>query len=446
VKSRLKKRFKTDLVVGGAIFIVTLFIFLLSPVQQIADSNYSMLVSESLLHHGSFALDQYTIPGFNSSLPTQPTADFKPYQLHLKQGHIHYYYPVGSSVLSVPYVAAMNLVGVSAVDEKGVFDYTGEKRVEASLAALLMAALAAVFFFTGRLLLPITWSVLIALGGVLGTQVFSTASRGLWSDTWGIFLLGVIVWMLLAHERGKHPLSPILLASLLAWTYFVRPTYWIPVVAVSVYLLISYPSLFKRYALTGGAWCVGFLVYSWYQFGQVLPDYYRANQLTFEAFGVAFAANLVSPSRGLLIFVPALAFIFYLLVRYRKELEHRRLIVLAVSIIIGHLIAVAGVFPWWSGHSYGPRLTTGLVPWFVLLSILGVKAALTAREKYPSKDATLGWKMEWVVGFLLLACSVAINGNGAVNRRTSNWNLRPVNVDERPERVWDWRDPQFLAK
>jgi hypothetical protein len=446
VKSRLKKRFKTDLVVGGAIFIVTLFIFLLSPVQQIADSNYSMLVSESLLHHGSFALDHYTIPGLNSSLPTEPIPDYKPYQLHVKEGHIYYYFPAGSSVLSVPYVAAMNLVGVSAVDEKGVFDYTGERHIEVSLAALLMAALAALFFFTSRLLLPLRWSVLIALGGVLGTQVFSTASRGLWSDTWGIFLLGVIVWMLLAHERGKHPLSPILLASLLAWTYFVRPTYSIPIIAVSIYLLVSYPSLFKRYAITGGVWFAGFMIYSWHHFGQLLPDYYQANRLTFDYFGVAFAGNLISPSRGLLVFVPAIGFVVYLLVRYAKELPHRRLVVLALFIIIVHLIAVAGFFPWWGGHCYGPRYTTGLVPWFVLLSILAVKAALTAREKYPSKDATLGWKMEWVVGFLLLACSVAINGNGAVNRRTSNWNLRPVNVDERPERVWDWRDPQFLAK
>jgi hypothetical protein len=446
VKSRLKKSAKTDLVVGGAIFIVTLFMFLLSPVHQIADSNYSMLVSESLLHHGSFALDHYTIPGLNSSLPTEPIPDYKPYQLHVKEGHIHYYFPVGSSVLSVPYVAVMNLVGISAINDKGVFDYTGEKHIEASLAALLMAALAALFFFTSRLLLPLTWSVLIALGGALGTQVFSTASRGLWSDTWGIFLLGIVVWMLVANERGTRALNPILLASLLAWTYFVRPTYCIPIIAISVYLLVSYPSLFKRYAMTGGAWFAGFILYSWYHFGQMLPDYYQANRLTFDYFWVAFAGNLVSPSRGLLIFVPALAFIVYLLVRYAKELPHRRLVVLALSVIIVHLIAVAGFFPWWGGHCYGPRYTTGLVPWFVLLSILAVKAALTAQEKYHSKGATLGWKMECIVGFLLLLCSVVINGNGAVNRRTSNWNLRPVNIDERPERVWDWRDPQFLAK
>lgn len=445
MKSRLKKIVKTDLVVGAAIFIVTLFVFWRSPVPQIADSNYSMLVSESLLHHGSFALDHYAIPGVNSSLPTEPQPNYNAYQLQVKDGHIYYFFPVGSSVLSVPFVAVMNLVGVSAVDEKGVFDYLGEVRIEVNLAALLMAGLAALFFFTSRLLLPLRWSVLIALGGALGTQVFSTASRGLWSDTWGIFLLGVVIWMLVANERGTRPLNPILLASLLAWTYFVRPTYCIPIIAISVYLLVSYPSLFKRYAITGAAWFVGFILYSRYQFGQMLPDYYQAIRLTFDSFRVAFAGNLISPSRGLLIFVPVLAFIVYLLVRYAKELPHRRLVVLAVSIIIVHLIVVAGFVPWWGGHCYGPRYTTGLVPWFVLLSILAVKAGLTAQEKYGSKT-TLEWRVECVVGLLLLACSVAINGNGAVNRRTGNWNLRPVNIDERPERVWDWRDPQFLAK
>lgn len=440
------EKYKTDLAVAGAIFVVTLLMFLVSPVHQIADSNYSMLVSESLLHHGSFTLDHYTIPGFNSSLPAEPFPEYKPYQLQLKNGHIHYYFPVGSSVLSVPYVAVMNLIGESAVDKQGVFSYTGEKHIEASLAALLMAGLAALFFFTSRLLLPMIWSVLIALGGVLGTQVFSTASRGLWSDTWGIFLLGFVVWMLVAHETGKRKLNPILLATLLAWTYFVRPTFCIPIIAVSVYLLVTARPLFIRYAITGALWCAGFVFYSWYHFGQKLPDYYEAGRLTFETFWVAMAGNLVSPSRGLLVFVPALGFVIYLLVRHAKQLAHPRLVVLAGSIIIIHLIAVSGFNPWWGGHCYGPRYTTGLVPWFVLLSILAVKAALTAREEQGAHKPSAWWRVECVVGLLLLACSVVINGNGAVNRRTSNWNLRPVNIDERPERVWDWRDPQFLAK
>ena len=53
-------------------------------------------------------------------------------------------------------------------------------------------------------------------------------------------------------------------------------------------------------------------------------------------------------------------------------------------------------------------------------------------------------RAEWAAGALLLGASVIINGTGAVSQPASDWNLRPVNVDDAPGRVWDWRDPQFL--
>jgi hypothetical protein len=44
-----------------------------------------------------------------------------------------------------------------------------------------------------------------------------------------------------------------------------------------------------------------------------------------------------------------------------------------------------------------------------------------------------------------LAVSVLMHAQGALNRATMFWNVVPVSVDDRPERIWDWRRPQFLA-
>jgi hypothetical protein len=436
---------KSDTIAGAIIFVVTCLIFLVSQIRQVADSKYSMLVSESLLYQRSFALDRYVIPGFDPEKQIAPGHGWI-YHLELVNGHLYYYFPPGSSVLSVPYVALMNLFGISAANSDGTYSKRGDAIIQCSLAAILMAAYASLIFFTSRLLLPLKWSLILAVGGALGTQVWSTASRALWSDTWGILLIGVVVYLLLAHETAKHSLRPVLLASLLAWSYFVRPTNSLPIVAVTIYMIAFHRRLLLGYFATGIIWLALFVAYSWSHFGQLLPNYYLASRLNFETFGKALATNLISPSRGLLVFVPVLIFVAYLLIRYAKSVASRRLLLLSLSVIASHLIVVSAFPHWWAGHSYGPRFTTGLVPWFVLLGILAVKARLTRHEGRTWKELPAGLKAELALGLLLLVSSVVINMRGATSNGTKIWNSSPVDVDVQPERVWDWAHPQFLSQ
>jgi len=432
-----------EIITALIIFCFTCGVFLISRIHQFADSNYSMLLSESLLHHRSFDLDDYVIPRLEPTQQTGYVSNGSTYQLELVNGHVYYFFPPGSSILSVPYVAAVNVLGISAANPDGTYNPSGEAKIEAGLAALLMSGLAVLFFFTTRLLLPLRWSVVLALGGALGTQVWSTASRALWSDTWGIFLLGFVVWMLLAHETGKHRLRPVLLATVLSWTYFVRPTFCLPIIAITIYLSVYYRRLLLSYAVTGALWLAAFVFYSWQHFGHLLPSYYRAGRLSFETLWLALAANLVSPARGLLVFVPALLFVLYLLIRNAKWLAAPRLAVLALSVVIVHLMVVSSFPHWWAGHAFGPRYSTGLVPWFMLLGILGVAGWLKRTDESGASWIT---RVEAAAGITLLMCSVTINALGATAHRTWLWNIRPENVDDHPERVWDWRNPQFLAK
>ena len=218
----MKTKLRTDLLAGLAIFIITCSIFILSHNRQIADSKYSMLVSESLLHHGSFTLDRY---GFEDFGKQNSNGWGGIYQLELVNGHVYYFLPPGSSILSAPWVAVMNAFGVSASNADGAYNVRGERIIQASLAAILMAAFACLVFFTSRLLLPLGWSALIAFSVALGTQVLSTASRALWSDTWGILLVGFVVYIILRHECSRRQIRPMLLATLLApWPWDVPPS------------------------------------------------------------------------------------------------------------------------------------------------------------------------------------------------------------------------------
>ncbi|MEP6922771.1 MAG: hypothetical protein ABI967_16760 [bacterium] len=232
----------------------------------------------------------------------------------------------------------------------------------------------------------------------------------------------------------------------MAWLYFVRPTFAVAIAAISVYVFLFARPLFIRFALTGAAWFAGFAVYSWLHYGHLLPSYYRANRLQFNVFWTALAGNLVSPARGLLVYVPILLFIAFLLVRYRPHLGYPRLVRLSLSVVVVHLILISGFPHWWGGHSFEPRFSTGLVPWFVLLGILGIKAMIRWRDQRLVKSLPLtGWRVQLVLGGVLLVLSAFINTLGATSRATWLWNQRPRGVDEHPERLWDWRQPQFLA-
>ncbi|HJR06265.1 MAG TPA: hypothetical protein VJ842_03290 [Pyrinomonadaceae bacterium] len=434
-----------DRATGAFLFFLTSIIFLALPLPHLADSKYSTLLSQSLVQRRTFNLDAYKIPDLAPTQTYNSASNTTVYQIEHAGGHFYHMFPPGSAVLSAPYVALLNLFRISASNPDGSYNSHGEKVIQASLASLLMGALTAIFFFTSRLLLPLDWSVWIALGGALGTQVWSTASRAMWSDTWGIFLLGYVILLLLSDATGRRPFRPVWLATLLAWMYFVRPTYSIPITAITIYVLIYRRNLFVPFALTGAAWFAAFVAYSYFHFGQPLPFYYRASRLKFDSFSIAFAGNLISPSRGLLTHVPALFFVAYLLLRYARELPHARLACVALGVIVLHLLVIAGFTPWWGGHSFGPRYTTGLVPWFVLLATLGVKAMLMWREKHAEAGGSLGWRATLYAGAVLLVLSVLINGRGGITPDTLRWNVYPQNIDEHPERVWDWRHPQVLA-
>jgi hypothetical protein len=426
-------------VVAAALFVATFAVFVTSRVHPIGDSNYSMLLSEHLLTRGSFALDEhFTIPLDPARYPgINGTRGAYPYQIETVGGHAYYFFPLGSSILSVPFVALARAVGVSAIGPDGGYDRRGERRMQVVLASLLMAGLSVLFYATARLVLPVGWSLLGALVGALGTQVWSTAALALWSDTWGIFLLGVAVWMLLAHEAQGLRLRGPWIATVVAGMYIVRPTNVLVVIAVGVYLAARDRRSLPPYLVVGGAWLAALLAYSWVHFHRPLPSYYAGRDVTFERFWTPLAAHLVSPGRGLFVFVPVVLFVLWLVVRYRRALGHRSLVALAGAVVLAHLVVISGFSLWHAGQAYGPRYTTGIVPWLFLLAVLGVRAMLDSGP--PPRPAL-------AAGLVLAGLSIVIQYRGAWVPATWEWNSHPPIETHADEKVWNWRAPQFLAR
>jgi hypothetical protein len=433
---------RTGQQIGLWLFLVTGLIFVLSPSWGLSDARYSMLLSDSILLDHSTHLNRYQFPApvQESSRCVSPPGpiqlSYTPYQLDRIDGNIAYCYPNGSSILSIPFVGAMNLFGVYPYDPDGHYNVANEELIQRILAALLMAGFTLIVFRTALLVLSIAPAVLIAVGTGFGSQVWSTASRVMWSHTWLIFLGGLLTYELLRRERNADSPSPVIVATLLAWMYFVRPTGAIPIICVTGYMFLFCRSELIYYALTGLVWFSGFVIYSWFTFGKLIPDYYLDSRISINGIATALPAILISPSRGLFIFVPVLIFVFYLLIRYWTTIPYARLAVLSLSIVITQTVLVALWPVWWGGFSYGPRLLADAIPWLALLAILGYAARLRSANRFS--------RPEIAAALSLLALSIAINGRGAISVATATWNVE-VDIDRHPERVWNWSNPQFMA-
>lgn len=419
------------------VFLFSLGVFLTAPVIEVSDSRYAVMLSESLWRHGTPDLDKHynvPTPGPNGSRGDPNEAN--KYQLVQARGHITYFFPHGTSILSIPLVAAINATtGLSAAKPDGHLNLDGEIRIGRWVSSALMAALTCVFFATAMMLLPVWWSVVVALGASLGSQILSTATRGLWSHDWEIFLYGLMAHSILNSEHRGARFRPLWIATLVAWVYFVRPTGVVAIFAVSAYVWWRYRRDFIAYAAALAGWGAVFVAYWWWVFGRILPSYYLATRMHAEDFVAGLAGNFISSSRGLFVYVPTTLFVFYLLARYRRGLAHPQLALLALAQIAGIEIIISNFF-WASGYCYGPRYFIDALPWFVLLAILGLDAMRRAPD-------VSGHRREIAAAFVLLALSVVLNARGAWSYEALDWSLSAY--ANHNSSIFDWRYPQFMA-
>lgn len=416
---------------SASLFAVSLASFLASPNHGMTDSAYALLVSENLLRHGDLDLARYQLERVHP----------ENYRLTHVGPRVYYFFPVASSILSVPYVAATRLLGRTMVSPEGGYLTKVEEGNQAGLAALLMAVYAVLVLETARLFLPVGWSLLLAAVTAFGTQVYSTASRTLWSEDWALVLVGTLVYRLArAAARGERIQHPIWLAMLAAWAYFVRPTNGLVVAGTTVYLFFVDRAAARRFLAAAGLWVAAFVADSLVRFGAPFPPYFRERLGAPQA--EALGGTLVSPSRGLLVCVPATLALAAVALYHRRNVRHVPLVRLAVGLCVAHWLAISGFDKWWGGHCFGARLATGMVPWLALLGILAIDGA---RRAHAQRTAPRGAPAVAALALLLVAASVAINAVGAVSARALAWNLVPTNVDLTPARLWSWRDAQVWA-
>lgn len=407
--------------------------FYISPVHYLADAKFSLLMDEALIHRCTPNMIDYQVPRGHGGIFIN---DGYPYNIKIIKGRLLYLYPWGSSLLSLPAVLLFNAAGlkIAPYGSRYEYDLRSELRMQTIITTVLCALTIWVIYDAAGYLLPLPWSLAIALGAAFGTPIWSSGSRSLWPQTWAVLLITAVIWVFLSGG-----VRPILLGTLLAWSCLARPQVIPDVAVITGYTLLRYGRWFLwRYVVAGLCWGIPVCAMMWVFTGGLFSISYTPGMLDFpHDFWRRLYGVLFSPSRGLLVFSPVTLVPLYLTIRYWKVLPDRRLAMLALLIIGMHLVMVSSWVFWWGGASYGPRLLLEAVPWFVLLAILGASSfledhSLTVCQRLITISITL----------LALAVSIGTNAPGALVRNSIDW--RPVDPDHL-QVLWDWHDPQFLC-
>jgi hypothetical protein len=145
-----------------------------------------------------------------------------PYQLirhpdpprHGEPQAIYYGYPLGSTILSVPFVELSGLRrGLSMLHPDGRPNTPVEDVLQLRIAARVSAVIVVLFYVLCRFFCPPVVSLLIAAGFAFGSPVWSTLARSLWSHTWMTAWLTAAVVLLVARRRVGHPIPERSLSS-----------------------------------------------------------------------------------------------------------------------------------------------------------------------------------------------------------------------------------------
>ena len=333
--------------------------------------------------------------------------------------HVCSIFPPGIAILALPVLLPAVLLGVSPGDATALL-YLGH------LAATIVEALATLLLWSvlGRFV-SAHWALTLTLLYAFATSVRTVASQALWQHA-GVHLFVALALWLVFHDRPVPLRRELAAGFTLGLASVVRQT------AALVALGIGGGRRVVLTVLAVGVGLLPLLVYDQLAFGQPFEQGYGSKPFD-TPLATGIYGLLLSPSRGLLIYAPYLAFalVSLALAWRRPGPVARRLRGLGVA--WGLTLALYATYTeWWGGRVFGPRFLDDQAPVLFAALAWGIGQGL------------LSGRAARAVFVAMATWSVALF-NAAALVYDQRWDTVPLNVNFHPERLFDWSDPQWLA-
>ena len=397
----------------GATFGISYF----SPVDYAEFDPFGTLLTSQSLLHGTIKLDDYQdiIPRY-------------PWQIQQKNGHFYYHYPIGTPLLVTPVVYVANAFG------KDMARRDDEIELQNVLSAFTTMFASFLVYLIGRHYVSSTHNMLLCVAFVGGSSFISTMGSALYNINCSVIFVLICLLFLTADDLRRQEMNPYLFGFFLFLAYLCRPTAALFIFFASIYLFYKKGKrCFKSIGIFAFFFSM-FIVFSWKEYHQVLPDYYLLSKLGPSGgnFWLAVYGNVLSPMRGILIYSPFLLFPLLGSLRYFTRLRRIPLYWLSLGWFAAHLAVISRNFMWWGGASLGNRLFTDGVPSLFLLTLIVWN--LASQEM---SAATRRGMITMFAAFTGLA--LFLNAyQGLYNPSTIDWGADPAHL-------FDWEHPQFLA-
>lgn len=401
-----------------ALFLILFAILVLGPAKTAIDTKWAIPTAMSLIRGNMGDISEFVDPNDLSGITTYGERRYN-------------YWPMGAALLAVPIVAAINLFDPNFEDEIKSFKGPGNKIIGSVFGAITGTVF---FWMIYAQFANVPIAILSTLVLMFCTSIWSIATRALWSQ--GPMVLTVVIAMLLLLRARTRPSLAQYVSLPLAVAFVIRPTAVAPIVTFSLYILLVYHVYFIKYIAWAAFIAVPWIAFNLFSFGMPLPVYYFQQGPHGSLIWWAFAAQLISPNRGLLIFSPVLLFSLSGFVLAMRARDDRGLHLAFAATVVFHLLIVSShANDWWGGWTFGPRFMIDILPYMAYFFAFNLRAIVPI-------DNVRRRIVAAAIGLLALV-SALIHAHGAYSSAPDKWNAAPTDINHSSDRVWDWADLQF---
>ena len=366
-------------------------------------------------------------------------------------GHLQSVFPIGSAVLSAPIYVGIDL----AVHAKHgslplaspAFEH--ERRIFEKVAATVIASLASVIFFLCVIELSTgIVAIILTLTFAFATSMWAIGAQAMWQHGSVNLMFLTMTLLLLQQQRyqGKRRVAVIALAGLAAGMLIsIRPTASVFSFAALAWVFYTDKRNIVFFVLAAIAGIMPAAIWNIVNFHNLVGWYSsiagRYHTSFFDALE-AGAGLAISPSKGLLIYLPLTIFsLVGAIITVRSQRASERLLSFYCVAGLAVYCSYSLFQGWWGGYCFGPRYLTDLDALIVLLLVPFVhQMQLLYSQRHRKLEVTI----VVAVASLFMIYSVGVQAVGAYGEPQGEWSSIPMSVDTHPDRVWDASDSQIL--